>query len=247
MLQGNQVEIRLTSSGRVVMYAPSGGPAGIQNHILFTAPHSITLKRDGDVDHPLEDYTRNLCRVFAQAVGGVACTWSLEEQTRVLALSDPDPTNRDPNYLTNDEARKSSNPWLYAMNRSHEMFGFDAYAVHIDLHGMTRLRHNADLCVGYTAARRHLNWTPVQGQVLENSVLALLGTLIPGRFVKDQPVGSDQFVICFNITPPGISMGGDWGAERNTMTQQSTNTFWGIDGWCFKCALQLEMSLRKFR
>ena len=253
------IALPLTPDGRIEIYQP-GAEVGASS-VLFTAPHSIRLKRDGCVDHPMEEHTLQVARTFAEIVGGAACTWSQEEQQRIKGVG-PDLVNRDPNYLTDDEARSmNSNPWLLAIRMSLVMFKFDPDALHCDLHGLAkwnersdRPKHGVDLCVGYGAAKRWGCWSPAQCDEFESSVAAALGDLLRDR----------GFSWCFNKTPgrivgPGLwrptpddpalgsSLAGDWlaseGAEeskRNSLTQQSTNPDWQC-GARFRCAMQLEM------
>ncbi|CAD7935634.1 unnamed protein product [Amoebophrya sp. A120] len=72
--------------------------------ILFTAPHSIPLQRDGEKMHHPENWTSSLANSLAQTCLGASLAWSNTEQKRIKALSVPtDPSLRDPNYLHLDE------------------------------------------------------------------------------------------------------------------------------------------------
>jgi len=242
--QGDQIEVPSPHNDRIVMYIPVNGASPTRS-VLFTAPHTIPLCRDDNPYHSIEDYTLNLCKVFAKAVGGVGCTWTVQEQQRVQGLPAPDPVNRDPNYLTNAEARLDNNPWRSAMHLSQQLFRFDPAAIHIDLHGLNRERHEVDLCIGYGAAKRRFQWNEAEMSALETYIVTELNRYLPNIFVLTNQVPvQGQYTICFNQTPQGYELAGDWGADRNTMTQLSTNRNWGCH---FKCALQLEMSksLRK--
>eukprot|EP00639_Heterosigma_akashiwo_P012976 CAMPEP_0206374130 /NCGR_PEP_ID=MMETSP0294-20121207/8136_1 /ASSEMBLY_ACC=CAM_ASM_000327 /TAXON_ID=39354 /ORGANISM="Heterosigma akashiwo, Strain CCMP2393" /LENGTH=366 /DNA_ID=CAMNT_0053821871 /DNA_START=44 /DNA_END=1140 /DNA_ORIENTATION=+ len=83
---------------------------GEGENVLFTAPHSITLARDGHPDHKREDHTRALALAWAHQLRGGAVAWAPAETRRVGRA--PDPANRDPNYLRRGEVARS--PWLAA-------------------------------------------------------------------------------------------------------------------------------------
>lgn len=75
--------------------------------VVVTAPHCIPLCRDDHPVHKKEEYTRLLALKFATALRGVALTWSKETADQLG--NTPDPSLRDPNYLTVDEM--ASNRW----------------------------------------------------------------------------------------------------------------------------------------
>ena len=100
--------------------AAAGSPPPPRLVALFTAPHSITVARDGADAHKIEDHTYDLARALATgaerqggASGGAACVrWSKVERARLRAMRGSlDPTNRDPNYLR--DAELSESPWFW--------------------------------------------------------------------------------------------------------------------------------------
>lgn len=81
--------------------------------IVFTAPHNISLARDGEKDHKPEDYTTFLAQDFAASCGGASLAWSRREIERNKRWwqehGGPDRSNRDPNHLSTLDL--ASSPW----------------------------------------------------------------------------------------------------------------------------------------
>jgi hypothetical protein len=75
--------------------AGEGGGGGV----LFTAPHGLSLRREGFTHHKPEDYTTRLAKSFAQALGSSAVVWAEGERCKSELLKLPDRFNADPNYL----------------------------------------------------------------------------------------------------------------------------------------------------
>lgn len=101
-----------------VYRTPDKNCDGLPVHLILTAPHSIPLLRDGENPemHKQEDYTGFLANHLAKMCEASSISWSKEEGRRVRAdLLDnegwalPDPSNRDPNFLTVEELE--SNIW----------------------------------------------------------------------------------------------------------------------------------------
>ena len=76
----------------------SGGGGG-GGGVLFTAPHGLSLRREGFAHHKPEDYTTRLAKSFAQALGSSAVVWAEGERSKSEFLKLPDRFNADPNYL----------------------------------------------------------------------------------------------------------------------------------------------------
>jgi hypothetical protein len=125
-------ESRLAFSG--FPYAPPG----TKHRILFSAPHSLPLCREGHRPHLPEAYTSDLAREFAQTVGGAFLTWTLQEKRRALrhykssAKGEPDPTNKDPNFT--HRRALSESPWTRNLREIRNIFG-QGPSLHVDLHG----------------------------------------------------------------------------------------------------------------
>ena len=234
-------------SNRVVLYhAADAAAAGAEwpgSRILFTAPHTIKLFRDGHADHEVETYTHKLARQFALRVGGIALTWSDAERAKIKECGGhPDPDNRDPNYLLDEEARSLfKNPWLVGFNESLSMFGefgsnsLIGSSLHVDIHGMSN-DHNADLYLGYRAMQRRNFAICADAVAFEARLRALFEPFLATAGLQQGLKFNDG------------GFGGDWFRHaahpgRNTLTQQSTNDHWFIRGRCFQNALQCEMSL----
>ena len=78
--------------------------------VLFTAPHGVFLRRDGEGVHKPEEWTTLLATRMADATpGGVSMTWCEAERTRSRLLRRANPANRDPNCVTREEAL--THPW----------------------------------------------------------------------------------------------------------------------------------------
>ena len=125
------------------------GPSDVP--VIFTAPHNIPLQRDGNKDHKLEEHTSFLARDFASSTGAGLLSWSKREIDAAQAFlrenGRPDPSNRDPNYLTLDELPDS--PWYATLRALHSrclemQLGLAASSkrgqalhpiLHIDVHG----------------------------------------------------------------------------------------------------------------
>ena len=128
--------------------------------VVFSAPHTLVLQRDGEPDHKVEESTATLARDFARSCGGGFVTWKEAERERVRSLRGPCPTNRDPNYLHDGELRGSA--WLAALRQLREQLAPSGGVVtrpclHVDVHGIRNPpTHPADLLVGTDAMRRHL-------------------------------------------------------------------------------------------
>lgn len=131
--------------------------------IVFTAPHAIALQRDGHCVHKEEVYTATLARRFAELGGGGHVTWDDGERDRVAKLVNPDASNRDPNFLCDDELERS--PWFYALRHLRDSLGSTGHGndgsvkrcVHIDVHGMRNPpAYPVDCLVGSGAMRLHL-------------------------------------------------------------------------------------------
>ena len=129
--------------------------------VAFTAPHSIPVARDGDAAHKVEHHTWALAResrargVAEHGAGGAdgaaasppfaaACVrWSRAERRRTRTRADP--TNRDPNFLRDDEMLAS--PWLLALRDARARVAPpSAPALHVDVHGISDRDRETDAC-----------------------------------------------------------------------------------------------------
>lgn len=207
------------------------------NSILFTAPHTLYLNRDGFEDHKPEDYTSSLAQKLAEITGGICVNWNDEERARIKELGKADPINRDPNYLHDDELQDS--PWLLAMNMCIMDFGIRRmHSLHVDIHGMKD--HGVDCLIGTKAMVKHFQWTQEVHEIFQTKVTDILGQLLLRKGFRK---------LCFNHAPDGTNFTGRWNCDgRNTLTQMSTNiSLFPESLGCFRCAIQVELSkpLRK--
>lgn len=238
---------------RLAVLAP---PAGSWRHsVLFTAPHTLELLRDGQPQHAREVYTGSLAKHFATAVGGACVTWTEPERERVGALEIPDASNRDPNHLTDIEMPHSV--WFAALRALREQMvpiwgpvgGAMRPCLHVDVHGMRDPpAYSVDCLIGTSALRRHHG-----ERRAEEFCAAIEAKLRP--VLQRIPVGTDGGAMDLHAGGPATAaaeLGGDWGAGsgRNTLTQMSTNSklFAAGGSLCYTHAVQVELSqrLRKF-
>ena len=246
------------------------GPAPI----VFTAPHTLELHRDDEPNHKPEDYTGTLALRFAEAAGGACITWSQAERGRVRATGAACASNRDPNYLRDDELPRS--PWFAALRTCRErlrplwseggaMGGAAGGAaggggggggggaglgvpLHVDVHGIRDPpAHRADCMVGSAAMRRHLGCgaTDVLLTRVEARLLPLLAQMPLEGAASGGPV-ADRLHAGAPGGTPVPRLGGDWGGTRNTLTQLSTDAelFASCGSLHYPLAIQVELSLR---
>lgn len=236
--------------------------------IVFSAPHTIELQRDGQPKHKVEDFTSPLARLFADVTGGGHILWREEERERVRALGGPCPTNRDPNFLSDAELGDSA--WFTALRCAREELAPSGRpCIHVDVHGMRNPpAYPVDCLVGTLAMRRQhgdartdalcdevervlrpvLQRIPIarpaaaEGEGGGDSAADVVGAM--AEFMDLQAGGA---------ATPAPLLGGDWGvgSGRNTLTQLSTNRgLWTAHAapsggpQCFACALQIELSMR---
>lgn len=219
-------------TNRIVMYVPPT-PRGA----LFTATHTLLLKRDGKSVNKKESCTYELVLAFSELCQGVALTWSAEEMRRANSLLEPDPVNRDPNYLQDEEAQDMrTNPWLYGMSMCQILFPDPKLSFHIDIHGMKDI-DECDLCISYASMARHQNWDADEKTAFELNILQLLD----GFYEDFCGVAVNDIQLTNGVV---MSLCDDWNSGRNTLTQVSTNKDLILDGKCFRQAIRLELSLR---
>lgn len=137
------------------------GPKGeVPPSVVFTAPHGLWVHRDGQPDHKPEDYTTFLANDMAEAARARSICWSCAEIAKSKRSSQPDPLNRDPNYLLDTE--HITNPWNRALAAHIEAVrstGEFRLCVHFDVHGRRDYdaslgNDESDLDVGVGALRR---------------------------------------------------------------------------------------------
>lgn len=200
---------------------------GMAEAVLFTAPHSLYLRRQGHAHHVPEKHTAALARRFAAAVGGSFLTWKRREERRVLDMcefvGEPDATNADPNFTHYEELESS--PWTRKLLEVRRCFGPDRPCLHVDLHGCQEPRPGAgaDLVVGLRA----MDLIDAEGCMELREGLAEAFSLILEGFTV-------------NVRPQKFLTGASPDPKRMTLTQQSLSERGG--GWTH--AVQLEMSPR---
>lgn len=192
--------------------------------ILFTAPHSIPLCREGHTTHQPEVFTERLASEFAQMVGGACLTWSQQEERRAhdhyKLHKAPDPTNKDPNFTHRDALCDS--PWTRNLNEVRYLFGPGRPCLHVDLHGCKdpSAVGGSHLVVGLRAmefAGRH---------GMEDFRIAL-----------HKVFAAALRGVAINVRPQR-QLTGALEDDRCTLTQQSLREA----GGAWTCAVQLEMS-----
>lgn len=192
--------------------------------VLFSAPHSLRLPREGHRHHIPEAYTSHLARDFAQIVGGAFLTWSQREEARVRelhrAVGEPDPTNQDPNYTHVDDAPESA--WARNLQEVRGLFGPGRRCLHVDLHGCKDpgTDGGSHLVVGLRA----MEFAHRSGvEELRTALLATLSFALRGISINARPLRQ---------------LTGAWDNDRRTLSQQSLSEA----GGAWTQAVQLEMS-----
>ena len=202
-------------SGHKLHVAPRRGALGGKN-ILFTAPHSILLCRDGQEDHVVETHTRVIAHAWGARAGGGSVSWSREEVKRVQDRGAPDPANRDPNYLLDSELK--SNVWHLA---HCAVLDPSRPALHVDIHGMTRTNHGGrDAVLSLEAVREHAPRMALIAELKQRLSVVLRG---------------------FRVDFGYRQLTGVWGRGRNTQTQMSTKLL----GVRYAIQLEMSLELRK--
>lgn len=194
--------------------------------MLFTAPHSLFLVRDGHPVHAPEGFTADLARDFACSVGAKYLTWAPHEELRNQELFEssgcPDSTNQDPNFTHYLDLAES--PWTRHLRRVRDSFGSPTHpCLLVDLHGCKDpIAPGAGyhLIVGLRAmdlaARDDLDEFRTQ-----------LGTILP--------VVLKGFAI--NMRPVTKNTGACFDEDRRTLSQQSLSE----EGGRWSHAVQFEM------
>ena len=189
---------------------------------VFTAPHSIGVKRDGQPDHLFEPWTRPLSCALGELAGGCAVAWSEAECNRVRR-DGPDGTNRDPNHLLDEE--RSGNPWFEAMSELRRAMP-DGPSLHCDLHGCADRRGDCIVGLGAMASK-----DPARALAFGEALESEVGPLIRG-IVGD---GGDGMTFCISIEGPFC---GRLAPGRSTLTELSVTML------SFSHAAQFELSRR---
>jgi hypothetical protein len=244
--------VQLARTSRVQAVHPGRWVHGV----CFTAPHAIKLLRDGHDTHAKELYTSALAAHFAVAVGGGCVTWTREERSRSDVLTEACATNRDPNYLRNNELEQS--PFFSCMRALKQSFpGKGNVNLLVDIHGMRDPpAYPADLILGTSAvSRRGLRHKIALFRAeLERCLLPVLKQM---TLLDDS---GDLVDMQLQAGGPATSLGeltGDYGdgSKRNTLCQQGTDErLWATAGSVtsrrdvgvrpFSLAVQVEVSLR---
>jgi len=200
-------------------------PPFTKTRILFTAPHSLPLCREGHEAHQPEAFTSRLAREFAQTVGGAYLTWAQHEEKRALEFykqqGHPDPSNRDPNFTRREELLDS--PWARNLREIKQLFGVGQPCLHVDLHGCKdpNPAGGSDLVVGFRA-------NEIAGRVgvelLRSSLWLALSISLRG--------------VSINVRPQKQLTGAALEDDFCTLSQQSLQEA----GGAWTCAVQIEMS-----
>jgi hypothetical protein len=241
-------------------------PAPHLKPVLFTAPHTLSLQRDGRPVHKCEVHTRYLAVAFAEAAHGASLTWSEREVARVSAhyRADPPRSNRDPNFLTDGELDGS--PWFHAMrtckhNACHVLGQAPAArSLHCDVHGMSDASVPGVDCVFGTAAMEQHHGRQRAARFRDNlkrfvgDVLATFPPTFEYRTLATQERevlagagGSTNAWTCCTDCPmfTGAAEQG-----RNTLSQMSSDVaLWNRNGgdepFAFSVQIELSRSLRE--
>eukprot|EP00747_Dinoflagellata_sp_TGD_P102991 gnl/TRDRNA2_/TRDRNA2_168822_c0_seq1.p1 gnl/TRDRNA2_/TRDRNA2_168822_c0~~gnl/TRDRNA2_/TRDRNA2_168822_c0_seq1.p1 ORF type:complete len:913 (+),score=172.26 gnl/TRDRNA2_/TRDRNA2_168822_c0_seq1:173-2911(+) len=213
---------------RLVIDGYPDSPPWTSRRILFTAPHSLPLRREGHKPHVPEAYTSYLAREFANVVGGACLTWTQREEQRARAFfkqhsGQPDITNKDPNYTPRDALADS--PWTRSLRDIHTRWPPDRPCLHVDLHGCKDPSPSggSHLVVGLRAME--LKGRKGQAEDLRKLLHKTLAVALRGVSVNMRPQKQ---------------LTGAIDEDQYTLTQQSLET----EGGSFAWSMQLEMSRR---
>mmetsp|Transcript_6540 Transcript_6540/g.16019 ORF Transcript_6540/g.16019 Transcript_6540/m.16019 type:complete len:788 (+) Transcript_6540:122-2485(+) len=215
---------KTVEDSRLGMGGFPGAPPNTKVRMIFTAPHSIPLCREGHRPHQPEAYTSSIARDLARAVGGAFLTWSRLEEGRAReyykVTGGPDPMNKDPNYLRVEDL--SDSPWTRNLQEVRRLWHPLKPALHVDLHGCQDPgpSSGSDLVVGLRAME-------FAGRKRTEDLRQLL-------------------YMCLSMGLRGLSINvrpnkqltGALEAGHCTLSQQSLTN----EGGAYTCSVQLEMS-----
>jgi len=220
---------RLVQDSRLALGGFPDPSPETESPIIFTAPHTLYLNREGHKHHVPERYTSELARSFAHSIKGAFLTWNSREEARNKELFEatgrPDQTNHDPNFTRRSQLSRS--PWTRKLREVRERFG-PRPCLHVDLHGCKDPGPDggSHLVVGIRA----MEFAGSEGIERFRSELQLaLSAVLKGYSV--------------NVKPERFLTGAWEEDDRCTLTQQSLSP----DGGAWTHAVQLEMcmSLRR--
>ena len=209
------------------------------SRVLFTAPHSIALLRDGKRMHKLEGYVLEISRGMAKAVDAGVITWKKKEQKWIQNFrngkSNPRPrkSNRDPNYLKATEL--STNPWYVKKRdilKAMKADGGTKLTMHVDIHGQanvgTRKINKAELEIGLSAMAQINN---TRTEAFNETLLENLEAVLHKHFISKH--GNNKLITAYGAF-------GGHGGQRWTQARQSQDVGYDL-------SVQIEMSrdLRK--
>lgn len=213
--------------------------------ILFTAPHSIRLLRDNHQIHKKELYTKKLCIEFANIANAHYIAWDDKEIKRVEQLNDNiDNSNRDPNYLRDNELLKSW--WTRLMKKIKGNIIGVSY--HIDIHGMKdpQTTNEADcMCgVGAMLTENREKAKKFQNDLEKYFIPALEKIKVIMNNTNNSNVRELKLQVGGNLTETPMFQG-NWklvntNSDRNTLTQISAKL-----NYSYSVQIELSMRLRK--
>ena len=244
--------------------------------VVVTAPHTLKLCRDNHAPHSSESYTKFLAQRMAEIAGGACVTWKRSEIERVVKMIKsnggvPPPSNRDPNYLTNEELPLS--PWFHYLVQAKQTLMLATSrrnlreTLHCDFHGMKDSTiEGMDVIFGTLAMEKQIEMHGEGGgdlsrveelrvQLME-SVQPVLDHITATLVSKKTAAENSSSVIIppFMASATHERLTGWAGQERNTLTQMSScmklfrTLKDGDDDMLFHCpfhtSIQIELSYR---
>jgi len=204
-------------------------PPHTKCRILFTAPHSLALCREGHRPHVPEAYTSRLARHFADDLGGAFLTWTQKEERRAndhfKSNGVPDPTNKDPNFTPRSDL--TSSPWTRNLREIEGLWPPNRPCLHVDLHGCKDPGPSggSHLVVGLGAMEREVH---ERAEHFRNALHKTFAAALRG--------------ISINVRPQ-TQLTGALENNRCTLTQQSLSEEGG--GWTWSVQLEMSRTLRK--
>ena len=157
-------------SGTTAAAAATSAPPAPRPAVLFSAPHTIFLRRDGHRDHLKESTTRLVATECARYAAGSCLTWSAMQTTIWANSGMSDRANRDPNYLHRSEL--GGDPFHSAIRAfCGAARARGSAVVHFDIHGRrdysAAIGNDQSDCDVGTGAVRQLHGAEVAERVAE--------------------------------------------------------------------------------
>jgi hypothetical protein len=207
--------------------------------VVVTAPHTLKLCRDNHDPHSSESYTKFLAQRLAELSGGACITWKKSEIERVVKMTksnggEPPLSNRDPNYLTNQEL--PSSPWFHYLVQAKQSLMLATSrnlreSLHLDVHGMKDSTiEGVDCIFGTLAMEKQLQKQGDDSSRVEELRVQLMESVQPvldhitATLASKETTAENSSAAPFIASATHDRLTGWAGMGRNTLTQMSSCT-----------------------